>query len=177
MIVYKCIISEDELFTDSVQFKDEGGFYVLEGKYITRKTDDIDDSAIGGNASAEEALEGTEGGTESGINVVLDQRLVETGFNTKKEYQVYMKDYMKAVFAKLAETKSAEEVAEAKASAAEAFKAACGKFKDLQFFGGASNNTDGHIALLEWADVEKDGKTENVPLLYFYKAGVERVKY
>ena len=48
---------------------------------------------IGGNASAEATEEeATEDpNAVSGINVVLDNRLVETGFGSKKEYQKVMK--------------------------------------------------------------------------------------
>ena len=59
-----------------------------------RKGDKIDDSLIGGNASAEGACEdeGTEDpSTTSGIDVVLDNRLRETGFGKKKDFQVYSK--------------------------------------------------------------------------------------
>ena len=52
----------------------------------------IDDSLIGGNASAEEPQEaGDDPAAVSGINVVLRHRLVETGFKNKKEYQIHIK--------------------------------------------------------------------------------------
>lgn len=63
-------------------------------QYVTRKTDSIDEAAIGGNASAEgaDAGEGVDDeGAVSGLNVVLDNRLVETGFDSKKAYQTYLK--------------------------------------------------------------------------------------
>jgi hypothetical protein len=40
---------------------------------------------------------GTESATESGVDIVLNHRLVETGFGTKNDYMVYLKDYMKKV--------------------------------------------------------------------------------
>ncbi len=61
---------------------------------MTRSKDGVDDSAIGGNASAEGAAEGEgadDSGTVSGINVVLDNRLQETGFAKKGDYQKVMK--------------------------------------------------------------------------------------
>ena len=62
-----------------------------------KKGDKVDDAMIGGNASAEEPQEvGAEESTESGCNVVLDNRLKATGFGTKKEYHAYVKDYLKA---------------------------------------------------------------------------------
>ncbi len=38
---------------------------------------------------------GTDNATESGVDIVLNHRLVETGFGTKNDYMVYLKDYMK----------------------------------------------------------------------------------
>ena len=46
---------------------------------------------IGGNASAEEQAEQLDENTVSGINIVLANRLFETGFKSKKEYQTYLK--------------------------------------------------------------------------------------
>jgi len=177
MKVFQCRLTGDEMFTDAVDFEDIGGFYVLKGKYVTRSKDDVDASAIGGNPSAEEADEGTEGGSESGINIVMDSRLKETGFNKKQEYKVYMKDYMKTLFAKLAETQSEEEVKAAKVDAAVAFKEACSKFSELTFYIGESMSGDGLIALMEWVDIEVDGQTVNTPIMYFYKAGIVGIKY
>lgn len=49
----------------------------------------------GANPSAEEVDEGTEEVVETGLDVVLNQRLVETGF-TKNDYKNYLKTYTKA---------------------------------------------------------------------------------
>lgn len=49
----------------------------------------------GSNPSAEEADEGTEEAVESGVDIVLNHRLAETGFSDKKQFTVYLKDYMK----------------------------------------------------------------------------------
>ena len=54
----------------------------------------VDESALGSNPSAEEAGETYEVDSTSGINVVLDCRLVETQYD-KKAYQRHLKDYMK----------------------------------------------------------------------------------
>lgn len=46
----------------------------------------------GANASAEEVDEGTDDNdTESGLDIVLNNRLVETGFKDKKAYLSYLK--------------------------------------------------------------------------------------
>merc|ERR1712004_577858 len=93
-------------FTDATKFKeleDFPGLYEVQAKLVTRKGDSIDDSAFGGNASAEEAAEDLEEGeVESGLDVVLDMQYVEApGDMGKKGYMVHIKEYMKAVKAKL----------------------------------------------------------------------------
>lgn len=62
---------------------------------VTRKNDGIDDSLIGANASAEESAEGTEEGTVTDVNIILNHNLQPSVFS-KKSYQFYIKDYMKA---------------------------------------------------------------------------------
>jgi Translationally controlled tumour protein len=64
----------------------------------------------GSNASAEEADEGTDEASESGIDIVLNHRLVETGFPDKKAFTDYLKGYMKKVVKFLEENNKAAEV-------------------------------------------------------------------
>jgi len=54
---------------------------------------DIDESAIGGNASAEGADEGAEATSKQGVDVVMNSRLVEYTLS-KKDYMTYIKEYM-----------------------------------------------------------------------------------
>jgi len=55
---------------------------------------DIDERAIGGNASAEAAGdEGAEATSKQGVDVVMNSRLVEYAMN-KKDYMTYIKEYM-----------------------------------------------------------------------------------
>lgn len=65
----------------------------VECRHLTRKQGDV--QLDGANASAEELDEGTEEVTESGLDLVLNQRLVETGF-TKADYKNYLKTYTKS---------------------------------------------------------------------------------
>ena len=90
----------------------------------------------GANASAEEADEGTEESSTSGIDVVLNHRLVETGFGSKKDFTVYLKDYMKKVVKYLEENDRAGEVDDFKKNISGVMKDLLGRFKDLQFFTG-----------------------------------------
>jgi len=64
--------------------------------YVQMRTDviDIDESAIGGNASAEAAGdEGAEATSKQGVDVVMNSRLVEYTMN-KKDYMTHIKEYM-----------------------------------------------------------------------------------
>lgn len=62
---------------------------------VTRKNDGIDGALIGANASAEELEEGTEEGTVTDVDIILNHNLQPSAF-TKKSYQIYVKDYMKS---------------------------------------------------------------------------------
>lgn len=62
---------------------------------VTRKNDGIDGTLIGANASAEEVDEGTEEGTVTDVDIILNHNLQPSAFS-KKSYQLYVKDYMKA---------------------------------------------------------------------------------
>jgi len=172
MKVFKDLFSGDEMFMDSDKFElVHDAVYKVEGKYISRNA--VGDIVLGGaNASAEEVDEGTDEATESGVDVVLNMRLTETGFNGKKEYLSYLKGYMKKVQEKLAETAPGE---------VDTFKAGCNafmkekltKFKDLQFFQGESMDADAMIALMVYED-NKEGN--EAPFLYFFKHGLEEEK-
>merc|ERR1719318_482523 len=106
------------------------------GKHITRTEDDI--QLAGSNASAEEADEGTDTNAVSGVDLVLNHRLVETGFGSKKDYTVYLKDYMKKVVKHLEDNDRTAEVDEFKKNINGVMKDLLGKFKDLQFYTGES---------------------------------------
>lgn len=62
---------------------------------ISRSEGDIDDSLIGGNASADIQDEGCDTTTVTGVDIILNHKLQETSYD-KKSYTNYIKDYMKA---------------------------------------------------------------------------------
>ncbi len=94
MRVYKCIVTGDELFTDTYPIELKDGLYKIKGKYVTR-SDKVNDCLLGANPSAEEQEEGADENSTSGIDVVLDNRLMPTAFGSKKEFQAYFKDFVK----------------------------------------------------------------------------------
>lgn len=85
MLLFKDKISGDEMFTDSSKYKlVDDCLFEVECQHVTRKHGEI--QLDGANPSAEEVDEGTDEAVESGLDLVLNMRLVETGFG-KSEYK------------------------------------------------------------------------------------------
>jgi hypothetical protein len=172
MRVYKDLFTGDEMFCDSYKMKlvDEV-VYEVYGKHVTRKIGDV--QLAGSNPSAEEADEGTDETVESGVDIILNQRLQECyAFNDKKAFTGYLKDYMKKLVAKLQET-NPDQVDVFKTNIQKFTKEMLGKFKDLSFYTGESMDPEAMIAILDYKDV--DG--EEVPVMYFFKHGLLEEKY
>merc|ERR1712165_10474 len=171
MKIYEDVFTGDEMFSDTYPMtlvKD--CLYEVTGKHISRTQDDI--QLEGANASAEEADEGTDAASESGVDVILNHRLVETGFGSKKDYTVYLKDYMKKVIAYLEENDMKDQVEGFKKNIQAVMGDLLKKFKDLQFFTGESMNPDAMILMVEYRDV--DG--EERPIIMGFKHGLREVK-
>lgn len=171
MIIYKDLLTGDEMFTDSSKVKlVDGAIYEVECRHISRKLGDV--QLEGSNPSAEELDEGTDETTESGLDLVLNQRLVETSFS-KSDYKNYLKTYTKALQEKWKELEWNEEQTNiAKTKLTEAVKKVLPKLDDYQFFLGESVNPDGMVALLEY----RDGDNGEVPIMMFFKHGMEEEK-
>ncbi|XP_074024265.1 translationally-controlled tumor protein isoform X1 [Numenius arquata] len=161
-------LPEDEMFSDIYKIREvaNGLCLEVEGKMVTRTEGQIDDSLIGGNASAEGPEgDGTEATVITGVDIVINHHLQETSF-TKESYKKYIKDYMKAIKARLEEHKP-ERVKPFMTGAAEQIKHILANFKNYQFFVGENMNPDGMVALL---DFREDGVT---PYMIFFKDGLE----
>merc|ERR1711941_61510 len=144
--------------------------YEVIGKYETRKGDEV--VLAGANASAEEADEGTDEATTSGVDIVLNHQLVETGFGSKKDFTVYLKDYMKKVVKYLEDNNRAGEVDEFKKNINGVMKELLGKFKDLQFFTGESMEAEAMILIMDYKDYEGEER----PVIMAFKHGLEEEK-
>ncbi|KAF2828011.1 translationally controlled tumor-associated [Ophiobolus disseminans] len=168
MIIYKDLITDDEIISDSYDIKEiDGVAYEADCRKITVGGESFD---TGANASAEEAEEGADDNLEQVIDVVHSFRLNSTGFD-KKSYLTYLKGYMKAVKEAL-KAKGADE-AEIKdfESKAQGFaKKIISNFKDYEFFTGESMNPDGMIVLLNYRE---DGVT---PFVTVWKHGLTEMK-
>ncbi|KAL0113675.1 hypothetical protein PUN28_012663 [Cardiocondyla obscurior] len=172
MKIYKDIFTGDEMFSDTYKVKlVDDVLYEVYGRLVTRKSGDVE--IAGFNPSAEEADEGTDEAVESGVDVVLNHRLQETfAFGDKKSYTLYLKDYMKKLVARL-EEKSPDQVEVFKTNMNKVMKDILGRFKELQFFTGTSMDIDGIVGLMEYREI--DG--ESVPVLMFFKHGLEEEKF
>jgi len=167
MIIFKDLFSQDELFSDAQGMELLNGVvYKVKGKLRT-DTFDIDESAIGGNASAEgQSDEGTESASKQGVDIVMNGRLVEYTLN-KKDYMTHIKDYMKAVKTRLEADNSPDKDLFQK-NVQEFIKDVLANFKDYQLFCGESMNPEGMLALMKWE--------EETPYMYFFKHGLDAEK-
>ncbi|KAF3929257.1 hypothetical protein AA313_de0205728 [Arthrobotrys entomopaga] len=176
MIIYKArfdplppqdILTGDEIVSDVYKpTLIDDIVYEVDCEMITIKEGaDVD---IGANASAEEAEETLEDGMITVNNVVYSFRLTSTQFD-KKSYLTYLKGYMKAVKAKLAES-APEQVADFEKGAAAYAKKIVANFKDYEFYTGESMNPDGMVALLNYRE---DGIT---PYFTLWKHGLSEMK-
>merc|ERR1712059_12093 len=87
-----------------------------------------------------------------GVDLVLNHRLVETGFGSKKDYTVYLKDYMKKVVKYLEDNGKADQVDSFKTNISKVMKELLGKFKDLQFYTGESMDPDAMIMVIDYRE-------------------------
>ncbi|XP_022181670.1 translationally-controlled tumor protein homolog [Myzus persicae] len=173
MKIFKDIFSGDEMFSDTYKFKlIDGVLYEVYGKLITRKVGDV--TLDGANPSAEEASEGNEEAVESGVDVVLNHRLMETyAFPDKKSFTLYLKEYMKRLVDKMTENGSTE-VDVFKTNINKVMKDLLTRFKELQFFTGENMDIEnGMVAMLEYRDIGDD----NVPVLMLFKHGLDEEKF
>ncbi|KAL2109834.1 hypothetical protein VUR80DRAFT_1918 [Thermomyces stellatus] len=169
MIIYKDIITDDEILSDSYDLKEVGGVvYEADCAMINEGAVDVD---IGANASAEEPDEGVEDQVQKVNNIVYSFRLQPTSFD-KKSYLAYLKGYMKAVKAKLQEKGAPEEEVKAFEAGAQKFvkETILPNFKDYEFYIGESMNPDGMVILLNYRD---DGVT---PYVTIWKHGCTEMK-
>ncbi|KAF4120303.1 Translationally controlled tumor protein [Geosmithia morbida] len=169
MIIFKDIITGDEMISDSYDLKEiDGIVYEADCAMIKEGGVEVD---IGANASAEEAEEGVEDSAQVVNNVVYSFRLQSTAFD-KKSYLTYLKGYMKSVKTKLQEKNAPAETITAFEKGAQAYvkEKLLPNFKDLEFYTGESQDPDGMIALLNYRE---DGVT---PYIVFWKHGLTEMK-
>jgi len=168
MIIFKDIITGDELISDSYDLKEiDGAVYEADCAMITLGAVEVN---TGANASAEETDEGTEDGALQVNNIVHSFRLNSTQFD-KKSYLSHLKTYMKKVKEAMKE-KGADDakVAEFEKGAQGYAKKIIGNFKDYDFYIGESMDPDGMVILMNYRE---DGTT---PYITVWKHGLTEMK-
>lgn len=171
MLVYKDVISGDELFSDSYPIKlVDDLYYEVEGKNISM-SNDIDEALIGGNKAAEpgDEDESVDASVTKGINVVLTHRLVETGF-TKDSFKDWLKTYMKALKERV-EKKTPERVAAFQKGMSTWAKDVLANFGDYSFYIGESMDINGMTVLMGYRE------DQITPYFIFFKDGLQEEKY
>lgn len=167
MIVYRDLLSNDELFTDSCKMRevDDSVFIEVEGKHTTECTK-VDDSMIGGNKSAESYEEESADASTSGVDIVLQNRLAWVDMD-KKKYQKYIKAYVAKLVEKLTETKP-DYVATFKKKAIPAVKRILDNFEEWDFYRGETDfeGANGMLCILGYRE------DQTTPYLLFFKDGL-----
>jgi len=168
MIVYKDLITGDEIISDSYGLKlIDGIVYEADCKKISVGGESFD---VGGNPSAEEGEEALDDATQTVLDVAHSFRLQETSFD-KKNYLTHLKTYMKKVKEALKEKGASDaEISEFEKGASGFAKKIVANFKDYEFLIGESMDPDGMVILLNYRE---DGVT---PYVTVWKHGLLEMK-
>lgn len=198
MIVYRDIISGDEMLSDAFPLKQvvdkEGnevnlfnllffpvcyqfvsfqvaGLMYCTSKMITVGNDDVDvgcGNAFGGDAEEE----GGAGGTEEKVNNIINGfQYTETQIGTVNDFKSWLKEYMNLIVAKMKEGNKGKEAIQAfKGTAAGIAKFLVSNFSDLQFYLGASFDANTMVF-----SMYEDG--ELTPNFYFIMGGFAAEKF
>ncbi|KAL2823053.1 Mss4-like protein [Aspergillus granulosus] len=177
MIIYKDIISGDEVLSDTFNLKVvDNVFYECDcRKYLKSSNEDFE--LEGANPSAEGGDEEGGEGEQVMVHDIEDQfRLVwlktEEGLKPSKDaFKAHLKTYMKKVLAKLQEKGApAETITEFKTNAPAAVKKILGNYDNYDVLMGQSMDGDAMHVLI---DFREDGVT---PYATLWKHGLEEMK-
>ncbi|KIW70108.1 hypothetical protein PV04_02414 [Phialophora macrospora] len=173
MIIYRDIVSGDELASDTSNIIDAGnGLWEIDGKMVTKGAENF--ALEGANPSAE-GEDGDDGTDEVKVTVLdlADQfrlQKIEGGMS-KKSYQSELKKYMKALTEKLKEKGTPEEdIKKFQSEAPAAAKKILGNWENYDIYQGESMSENGMYVLVDFRD---DGMT---PYVTLWKWGLEEYK-
>lgn len=171
MIIYKDLLTGDELLSDSYDMKesDDGFWFEVAGKWIVVGPVDVDIGANptqGGGEGCEDADEGVADEAKRVVDIIDAFRLVEQPSYDKKGFMGWVKPWLGKVKDALPDDKKDE----FQAKAPEAIKMLLGKLNDLQFFTGESMDAEGTMVFA----IYKDGASD--PTFYFPKYALKEEK-
>ncbi|MET8631005.1 translationally-controlled tumor protein [Kitasatospora sp. NPDC004669] len=165
MIIYKDVISGDELFTDSFPVTESGnGVEKVQSRYIRVSRDDDLGAALESETSPAHDV-AKEDGQDTVIDIVHAHSLQKIPFD-KKSYETYINGYIKRLKAKLSE-KSPGRAATFEQQAAAHVKGVLTNFGDYSFYTGASN--DNHEGMVIAASSPSEGAA---PVFVFFLDGL-----
>lgn len=164
MLIYKDVISGDEMLSDSFPTKviDDVVFEV------TTRLITISNDVVGVEDNAEEGEGGLADGAEQKVDVVHAFRLNDASF-TKAEFIGYIKMYLKKIKDHLTEKKP--DRVDPFMKAAQAFvKKVLGRFDDLRFWVGESMNYEAGVVMGFYPEGAMS------PTLWFWMDGMREEK-
>jgi len=173
MRIFKDVFTGDELFSDTYTMKEvDNVIYEVYGKHETRTEGNIQIDGQNDSAEGEDPDAGADPSSVSGVDIILNHRLQETGFGTKKEYLEHLKLYMKKVIKHLEDNGKKDEVETFKTNINKNMGAILKNFKNLEFYLGENMDSDGMIMILDYKEVNGEER----PYLIAFKHGLEEEK-
>ncbi|RCI10767.1 hypothetical protein L249_5343 [Ophiocordyceps polyrhachis-furcata BCC 54312] len=180
MIIFKDLLTEDEIISDSYNLKEVDGIvYEADCAMITEEAVNVGTSPCADHPPHTGANASAEGGDDEGVedqavkvnNIVHSFRLQSTSFD-KKGVPRIPQGYMKAVKTALQEKGAPADTITAFEKGAQAYvkEKLLPNFKDFEFYTGESMNPDGLVVLLNYRE---DGVT---PYVIVWKHGLKEMK-
>ncbi|KAI6648797.1 hypothetical protein LOD99_7059 [Oopsacas minuta] len=168
MFIYKDIVSGDEMFTNSypTKFLDDA-LIEIEGKPLTVSSA-IDDSLIGGNASAEGGAEALLDSSKTGIDFVIASNLQILAM-TKPDFKVYIKAYMVKIIERL-KANAPDRIPIFKTAANNFITKVLASFNEWEFYVGSSINPEGSVGFLNYRE------DQVTPYMVFFQDGFKSEK-
>ena len=167
MIIYKDLISGDELCSDSFECSEVEGCLLEVVTKVIQKTEGGEE--IAGVDNTESAADRDGAQTISVNNLVDAMRLQPTAFG-KKDYTLFIKGYMKDVKEKLEKESTPDEVKAFMKSASGAVKSILANFDNYTFYTGESMDPKGMVALQFYKE------DQVIPYFWFWKHGLIKEK-
>ncbi|BAE55986.1 microtubule-binding protein [Aspergillus flavus] len=172
MIIYKDILTGDEIISDAFNLKEvDNILWEVDCRNITIGDENIQLEGANPSAEGEDDDAGGAGNAEQVLDIKHNFRLNDYPKLEKDEYKKAIKGYMKKVLAKLEEKKAPEEtIKEFKENAQTALKRILANYKDYDVLVGESFGADAMHILINYRE---DGVT---PYATFWKHGLEEYK-
>jgi len=176
MIIFKDLLTGDELFSDAFDFDpdfQDGTFYKLKVQKVKVGGAQLDGAAFGFNASEENPDEGTADADDivTVWDVVDQHQLMEAPQFDRNGFKAYFKPFAKAVASKLKEEGREDDAKDFQKKALAGMKYLVDMIKkdDVEVWNGSSQNPDGSAGYINW---ETDANGDDVPFMLFFKHAV-----